>query len=264
MIDIHTHILPGIDDGVRTADEAVEFARVAVRDGVRTIVATPHCKDGFWENDRARVLEDLGKLRRRLEDEAVDVELLPGAEVHIATELVDRVRDGRAPTLGDNGKTLLLELSLNQYPVEIENVVFQLKLAGILPVFAHPERIRYFQDNVSRYENVIRLGAFGQITTGSITGVFGGTVREFSEELLRKGLVHAIASDAHNLRGRSPVLRSAVDTAAEIVGDEYAEAMVTETPRAFLAGEEPDLPPLERTRSSRRTTFLSRLFGKRS
>lgn len=261
MIDLHTHILPGVDDGVRTEDESVEFARVAQGDGVRTIVATPHCKEGFFFNDRAAVLDGVARLRQRLRQEDVDIELLPGAEVHICPELVDRVRDGRAPTLGDNGKTLLLELSLTQYPVGLENLIFQLKLAGILPLFAHPERIRFFQDDLSRYEEVIHLGAYGQITTGSLLGVFGSAVREFSEELVRKGLVHVVASDSHNVRGRPPVMSEAVAALSSMVGEELAVRMATDLPQALLQGEEISLP--ERTPSTfRRRSILSRWFGR--
>ena len=242
MIDIHSHILPGIDDGVKTEDEAVEFARLAYADGIRTIVATPHCKEGFYENGRDQVLPAVERLRRRLAAEGVPISLLPGAEVHLVPELVARVKDGRAPTLADNGTTLLLELSLRHYPVELENLVFELKLAGIEPVFAHPERIRYFQDDPRRYAALVRLGAVGQITTGSILGVFGTDVREYSEELMVKGLVHVIASDAHNVRGRPPVLGETLEVAAEIVGEARARAMVESAPRALVAGKLPELP----------------------
>jgi protein-tyrosine phosphatase len=259
MIDLHTHILPGIDDGVRTEDEAVEFARVAVADGVRTIVATPHCREGTWPNDRATVLESVARLRRRLETEGIAVRLEPGAEVHLCPQLVERVADGRAPTLADNRRTLLLELSLVQYPVELENLVFQLKLAGIDVLFAHPERIRYFRDDVRRYESVVRMGAYGQITTGSVLGVFGADVRDFTEELARKGWAHVLASDSHNVRGRPPILSRALSALETWVGAERARAMATSAPAALLAGREPELPPPAST-AARRSTWLGRLF----
>lgn len=261
MIDIHAHILPGVDDGVQTEEEAVEFARVAVADGTRTLVATPHCKEGFFFNDRAKVLADVERLRRRLQAESVDLELVPGAEVYLCPDLTERIRDGRAPTLANNGKTLLLELSLAQPHPEIENVVFQLKLAGIIPVFAHPERVRYFQDDIERYESVIRLGAYGQVTAGSLVGTFGESAEEFSEELVRKGLVHVLASDSHNLRGRVPVLTRGLETLSSMVGDELAGRMVTEFPGALLRGEEIDFPAMEEP-GTRKRSFLSRLLGR--
>ncbi len=262
MIDLHTHILPGIDDGVKSEDEAVAFARVASEDGIRTLVATPHCKDGFYVNRRDEVVEHVARLRRRLRDETIDLELLPGAEVHICPDLVARVRDGRAPTLGDNGRTLLLELSLTQYPVDLENLVFQLKLAGIVPLLAHPERIRYFQEDVRRYEACVRLGAYGQVTTGSIVGTFGESSRTLSIELLRRRLVHVIASDAHNVRGRPPVLSEAVGVAARWTGETLARRMADDFPRALLEGREPDVPPPDEESAKPRRSFLARWFGR--
>ncbi len=262
MIDLHTHILPGVDDGIESADQSVEFARIAVEDGVRLMVATPHCKEGFWFNDRETVLGDVARLRTLLNDAGVDLAIEPGAEVYLCEDLVERVRDGRAPTLADNGKTLLLELSLTQYPVDLENLIFRLKLAGIEPLFAHPERIRYFQDDIGRYEEAIRLGGWGQITTGSILGMFGRAAQEFSEEILRKGLVHVLASDSHNLRGRRPVLSEALDAMIPIVGERRAFAMCREGPRALLDGREPLLPEVEGERSAR-GSYLSRWFRRR-
>jgi len=259
LIDLHTHILPGVDDGVKTEDEAVEFARMAWNDGVRVIVATPHCRDGFFVIGRTEMLEAVERLRARLTREGIEMRIEPGAEVHLAPELPERIRDGRAPTLADNGRTLLLELSLSQYPVGVENILFQLKLAGIEVVFAHPERIRYFQDDPKRWEEFVRMGAYGQITTGSILGTFGADTAEFSAELLRKGLVHVIASDAHNLRGRPPVMTEARAAAAAMVGEERAECMTEQVPRALLVGEKPQLPAVE-SASPRRRSFLSRWF----
>ena len=183
--------------------------------------------------------------------------------MHLCIDLVARVRDGRAPTLGDNGKTLLLELSTTQYPVEIDNLVFELRLAGIIPLFAHPERIRFFLDDVRRYEALVRLGAYGQITSGSILGIFGEEIREFSEELLRKGLVHVVASDSHNVRGRPPQIRRAIEAIVPWMGEATAMGMATEIPRALLEGRDPDLPAPPEDQAARKRSLLSRLFQKR-
>jgi len=261
LIDLHTHILPGVDDGVKEEDEAVEFARAAFADGVRTLVATPHSKDGFFENGRAEVLAAVERLQGKLREAGIGLTLLPGAEVYIAPDLVERVKDGRALTLGDNGKTLLLELSLSQYPMELQNLVFSLRLAGLVVLFAHPERIRYFQEDVRRWEEMVRLGAYGQITTGSVLGTFGEDAQDFSELLLRRGLAHVLASDAHNLRGRPPILSRAVEAVAAIVGAEEARKMVSDRPRALLDGRDPEPPPVLERQASKRS-LLSRLFGR--
>ncbi len=258
MIDLHTHILPGVDDGVKTMDDAVAFARVAAKDGVRTIVATPHYREGFYLNARPDVLEGVLALNRRLQAEAIPINVLPGAEVHVSADIVERVKSGDAPTLADNGRTVLFELSMTQYPTDLENVVFRMRLAGLQVLFAHPERIRYFQDDVTRYEAVIRLGSFGQLTTGSVTGVFGDDVVEFSKELARKRLVHVIASDAHNTRGRPPVLTSSLGLLGSWMGDDFAKRMVTDLPKAFIDGVDPDLPPPPEHVEKR--SWTSRLF----
>ncbi len=261
MIDIHSHILPGIDDGADTEDESVELARMAVADGVRTVVATPHCNEGSYFNQLEGIRVGVTRLRERLQRERIDLELLPGAEVHLCPDLVDRVRDGRAPTIADNGKTLLLELSLTQYPVKIADLIFRLKLAGLEILLAHPERIRYFQEDHERYEELVRVGAYGQITTGSILGTFGSKAREYSEELLSKQLVHVLASDAHSLRGRPPVLGPAVEAMIPLVGDELAHAMTEGIPRALIEGRTPEIPAPRPTRSPRRS-FMAKFFGR--
>lgn len=242
MIDLHTHILPGVDDGVKTMDAAVEFARVAANDGTTTIVATPHYRDGFYVNARADVIPAVAQLNAAIAAEGISIEVLPGAEVHLSADLIERVKSGHAPTIADNGKTVLFELSMSQYPVDLENLVFQMRLAGLQVLVAHPERIRYFQEDVRRYEAVIRLGAFGQITTGSVLGTFGEDIEEFSEELVRKGLVHVLASDAHNVRGRPPVLSAGVARLASWIGSDLASRMANDIPRAFVEGRDPEVP----------------------
>lgn len=242
MIDLHTHILPGVDDGVQTMDDAVAFARMAAADGVKTVVATPHYRDGFFVNARTEVLAGVAALKARLEAERVPLTVLPGAEIHISADVIARVKSGHAPTLADNGRTVLFELSMSQYPVDLDNLVFQMRLAGLQVVFAHPERIRFFEDDLARYESVIRLGAFGQLTTGSVMGLFGQNIAAFSEELVRKRLVHVIASDAHNTRGRPPVMSAALARIASWAGDDFARRMVDDFPRAFVEGRDPELP----------------------
>ena len=221
MIDLHTHILPGIDDGVKTMDDAIQFAHVAVDDGTTTIVATPHYRDGFYINSRADVLAGVAALKARLAEEEVAIEILPGAEIHVCSDLVQRVKDGHAPTLADNGRTVLFELSMSQYPVELENLIFQMRLAGLQVLVAHPERIRYFQEDVRRYESVLRLGAFGQITTGSVLGTFGEEIEEFSEELVRKRLV--LADDGRQIEKPEERRRRAIGGIGDIADNRHRQ-----------------------------------------
>ncbi len=232
MIDLHTHILPGVDDGVETDDEAVEFARCAVADGVRVIVATPHCRDGFHLNDRRSVLDGVARLRERLDREGVGVEdraggrgaPVPGPRGAGA----GRARpDARGQRSHAAARAVAERSTRSSWRTSCSSCVWP----GSTPCSPIRSGSASSRTTWPRYERVVRLGAYGQITTGSILGTFGRTARDFSTELLRKGLVHVVASDAHNVRGRPPTLTAAVAAAERLVGGRRARAMVQEAPR---------------------------------
>ena len=145
-------------------------------------------------------------------------------------------------TIGDGGKYLLLEFPFQSIPYGAEEVLFQLLSREIIPIISHPERNLEIGDNAQRYCEMIRMGCLGQLTAMSLTGGFGPEVRRGAEKLLRKGLVHIIASDAHSTDGRPPVLSPAVHAAARIVGEEEAWKMVTQYPHAILKGRRPNVP----------------------
>lgn len=242
MIDLHAHPIAAIDDGVQTEDEAVEFCRIAAADGITTLVATPHIREGMFPNRRAGILEALERLRARLQSEGVDLRLAPGAEVYLEPDLSARVRSGEYLTLNDGGRYLLLELPGRHLPAGIEDMVYRLRLDGLTPVIAHPERIYAFQEDPRRFARLIELGALGQLTGGSLLGHFGSRAQEAAFSMLRDGLAHVLASDAHNTGLRAPRLSRAVEEAAALVGAEAARQMVEGTPRAILQGEEIETP----------------------
>jgi len=272
MIDIHNHILWGIDDGARTVEDSLEMCSIAYRDGIRTIVATPHTLNGLHRNDRPSILAKVRELnaviRKRLsvisyqssvtssevsyplsitssdnKSPITDIELtiLPGADVHLSEETLRQLDGGAVTTLGDGGKYLLLEFSFHGIPHGAEEIIFQLMARGVIPVISHPERNLEVRQNPRRYQEMIRMGCLGQLTAMSLTGGFGPEVKRLSEKLLTEGFVHVIASDAHSTDGRPPVLSDALHTAARIVGRKEALKMVTEYPGALLEGRRPDV-----------------------
>ncbi|MFQ5843652.1 MAG: tyrosine-protein phosphatase [Planctomycetota bacterium] len=247
MIDLHNHLLPGIDDGARKLDESLEFLRIAWRDGVRTVVATPHMKPGVYDNQREAILQRLGMVREAQRgDEAERVTLLPGAEVYFTADLVERARDGRLMTLADRGRYLLLELPYQQIPLGVEDTIFQLRLLGITPVMAHPERVAYYLEDIGRVATSVHLGALTQITGASVTGRFGEKARAFALEMLSRNLAHVLASDGHDAAYRPPLLSEAMAAAARVVGETRALHMVRERPLAILEGREVEAPePVE-------------------
>jgi protein-tyrosine phosphatase len=261
VIDTHCHILPGIDDGAPNDEAAFEMARIALADGVRGICATPHMREGDYLNERPKVLEALARLRERLAQQGLELELYSGSEVHLGPRLPERISEGRLLTYGDTRSYLLLECPYRTRPVGLEEAVFQLRLAGITPVIAHPERIRYFQEDLSRYDEIIRMGALGQMTSSSLLGVFGSAVAKLSEKMVRRRLVHVLGSDAHDLEYRPPKLAQARARWAELTDEDGARFATEEGPRALLHGIPIDPePPLEEEERPR--GLLSRLFGR--
>jgi len=261
MIDIHCHVLPGVDDGIKQVEDAVAFCRIARADGIRVLVATPHMKEGFHVNELAAIRVKVGELQARLESEEVDLRLEVGSEVYFCADLLQGIRERRLATLADGNRYLLLELPYDQHPVKVEETVFALKIGGITPIFAHPERVRYFQDDLDRLERVVRQGALSQLTATALTGGFGSKVEGLSLEMVRRGLVHFLASDAHDLKHRPPVLSAARERLASLAGEEVARAAVEGHPRAVLEGR-PVEPAwlLERLDDSSRPSAFGRML----
>ncbi len=239
MIDLHNHLLPGIDDGAKRLDETLQFLRIARQDGVRTVVATPHMKPGVYDNRRETILERVALVREAQKgDEAEGVTLLPGAEVYFTADLPERARAGALMTIGDRGRYLLLELPYQQIPLGVDDMIFKLRLLGITPLMAHPERVAYYLEDLERVALSVRLGALTQVTAGSITGRFGEKARDFALALLQRNLLHVLASDSHDTRYRPPILSEAVGVAAGLVGEAAARRLVTDVPQAILAGKD--------------------------
>jgi protein-tyrosine phosphatase len=267
MIDLHNHLLPGIDDGAKSIDETLEFLRLARRDGVRTVTATPHMKPGVYDTTRQAILDAVAAVRGAARDdpEASGIELLPGAEVYFTADVVERARRGELMTVGDRGRYLLLELPYQQVPMRVDDTIFQLRLLGLTPIMAHPERVAYYLEDFDRVAASVRVGALTQVTGASITGKFGSKARDFSHRMLERGLVHLLASDSHDVRYRPPVLTQAVRETAAVVGEEVARAMVLDNPRRILEGREleaPEAPPTPR-RPGLVRRLAARLSGRR-
>jgi protein-tyrosine phosphatase len=255
MIDLHAHILPGVDDGAQDMEEALEMARVGVEDGLQHLVATPHTGLGK-STTKADVQEQVASLQENLQAEGIPLQLHVGAEVYIDSNLSQLVMEERAFTI-DGSRYLLLELPFQQYPIYTGQVIFSAQTKGIVPILAHPERNRVLQGNLGLLEDLVRRGVLIQVNAGSLLGSFGHRVQRTAEAMLVHNLSHIIASDAHSLYFRPPVLSEAVAYASKLVGGREAEAMVTTVPQSVIDDRLISVPePLEfrsrRNRLSRR------------
>jgi protein-tyrosine phosphatase len=240
VIDLHCHLLPGIDDGPPDLAASIAMARAAVDGGVEAIVATPHVSAGY-PNDPGTLAQRCADVQRALDEAGVALRVHTGAEISYA--MVSALGDQalRASALG-GGTYLLLEPPYTAPVPFIERTVGQLQAKGFGVVLAHPERIAAFRRDIEVLETLVDRGALCSVTAGSVSGQFGGAVKRFAQELFERGLVHNLASDAHDAARRSPALGPVLDRAlAELPELEDALDLLTvEVPRAILAGERID------------------------
>ena len=267
MIDIHSHILPGVDDGPRNWEEAIALCRRIAEEGITTSVATPHLIDGVYDNILSRVEPLVQQLREHLRTAGVPLEVLAGAEVDFSSRRVTAA-DDELPTLGGSG-AVLLEMPVAVVPPAIDETIFALRARGLQPVIAHPERNELLQEDPAMAANWVRAGALLQLDGDSLLGLWGRRVKRCSEALLQSGLVHALATDAHSVDRRPPRMRKALARATELLGAQ-AQRLTTDGPKAILAGNAPATPLYEidrevGARSGARPGargLLGRLFGR--
>lgn len=232
MIDLHSHILPGVDDGAGSMSESVEMARAAVADGIRVIAATPHVRADYptLPETMERVL---GELRGSLRAAEVPLQVLPGAEV--AFDLLPRLSsdDLLRFGLGGSERYLLVELPYVGWPLDVGHRLLDLRRRGFWPVIAHPERIDEVQRSPERLRPLVEAGALVQVTAAAIDGRIGRRARDAAFALLGRGLAHIVASDAHS----PDVRRVGLSAAVRAIGDQDLASWLTrEVPAAILAG----------------------------
>lgn len=238
MIDLHLHILPGVDDGPETLDEAVEMARMAAADGCTTLIATPHQRTVSFQNRAAGPLRERWLETREAVGEILRLEL--GAEVHVDRELpaeIDRAAEGGAesePLTLAGGRWMLVELDFYGRGPSPEIVANELIKRGIRPIFAHPERVASLAGDPDRARRLVERGATMQLTAASLLGEFGRRARAAADEFLEEGVAHFLASDAHGAAWRTPGLSEARGLVAAVYGEEVARRLTEDNPLAVL------------------------------
>ncbi|WP_257348281.1 tyrosine-protein phosphatase [Pseudalkalibacillus decolorationis] len=210
MIDIHCHILPGIDDGAQTVEDSIEMARAAIDEGITTIIATPH-HNSHYQNYGSTILDKVVQLNDVLNHQQVDLTILPGQEPRITGELLSQFETGEIHTLTGGRKYMHIELPSNHVPSYSKSIVFELQLKGITPIIVHPERNQKLIEEPDLLYELVRDGALTQVTASSIIGNFGKNIQKFSQQLIESNLTHFIASDAHNTTNRAFHLRTAFE-----------------------------------------------------
>lgn len=218
------------------------MARMAVADGIRVMVATPHLfKNKIYDsreiNEKNHIKANIAQLKERLSAEGIDLEILPGCDFPLSLEALQLLDDGVALTINDSNRYLLLELPASSLPPTIEEICFRLKSKGITPIITHPERHLIIQEMPQKLKRLIDLGCLTQLTGSSLIGGFGGRVKKISRQLVKKGYIHLLATDSHDPRHRPPLLKEAVKELSRLIGENYARAMVTTIPERIIQGQ---------------------------
>jgi protein-tyrosine phosphatase len=232
MIDLHCHLLPGIDDGPKSIDESLAMARYAANAGIAKIVTTPHITPGRYDNSLASIQPVFEKLKAAIKQQAIPIEISFAAEIRFDPVIIDMVNNDILPVLGEyeGERIILLEFPHTHIPPGCEDLIRWLADKGVRVLIAHPERNPSVMGNIEIITSFIKMGCLLQITGGALTGVFKEGPRQCAVELLKRGWVSIIASDAHNIHARCPELEPARQEAAKIVGEEEASDMVISRP----------------------------------
>lgn len=236
MVDIHNHLLPGLDDGSKDLENSVAMARMAAGDGITHMICTPHAS-GSYAFDPALNAERLAVLREALAAEKIALTLSTGCDFHFSYEnLQDATAHPKKYSLGGT-EYLLIELPDHGLPLTISEAFYELRLAGLTPILTHPERNATLQRKPELLEPWLRDGMLIQVTANSVTNGMGAHAYKFAHELLRKRWVHFLATDAHNTKSRPPILSEARDAVAKKYGQNYADLLTTRNPTAVVQGK---------------------------
>lgn len=236
MVDIHCHMIPGIDDGSPDLQTSIEMAQMAVRDGIGTVIVTPHQLGSFGRNTGDRIRAATAAFNATLKQQKIPLNVLPGGDVRIEKGMRAKLQTGEVMSLADRRKSVLLELPHELY-FPLEPVLQQLKSAGMQGILSHPERNQGILRHREVLPGLVDAGCLMQLTAGSIVGSMGPLCQQFSQWMLEQGLVHFVATDAHGIKARRPRLTPARRVVEERCGAKVAEELFVTNPTLVALGK---------------------------
>lgn len=245
MIDLHSHILPGIDDGAENLNVALEMARMAAASGTTVLACTPHIKPPTYPNHRASIDEAVDFLKSQLVQEGIALELVGGADIHINHDLLDGLKSGHLPTI-NGSRYFLFEPDHNVMPPGLDRFCATILDAGFVPILTHPERLDWIERHYDKICGFDEMGVVMQLTANSVTGKFGKQVQKWSLRMLQENRVDIVASDAHDVKYRTTSLASVKEFLVKHFGLPLANRLLQENPMRILE----DGPLAEKARVS--------------
>lgn len=252
LIDLHCHILPGVDDGAKDLPMALGMAQDAVKQGITHILLTPHHMDGDYTNHKVDVIRKTAAFQEALVAAKIPLTVFPGQEVHLTGDLLKALDADDILFMDETGKYLLLELPHSGVPEYTEDMIFELMARGITPVIAHPERNHGFQENPDKLYDFVQMGCLTQLTSSSYLGVFGPNVEKLTSKIIESGMGFAFSSDAHNFKGRRFLMGEAFQKLSKHEGERKAE-LFNSNAKAIINGDDIEVPKLLRISSLKKT-----------
>ncbi len=244
MIDLHSHILPGVDDGAKDLEMSINMARMAVQDGIEVMACTPHFMPGMYDNVATDVRQRVADFNAALMHHNINLAVVTGSDAHIRPDFLNGLRNGEILTLHDS-RYVLFEPPHNVMPQRLEELLFNIRVSGFVPILTHPERLKWIEQNYPIMQKLAQSGVWMQITAGSLTGRFGSRPQYWGKRMLAEGLVSILATDAHNTKSRPPLLAEGFEVAKSELGVDEALNLVVTRPECVLENVEPDqVPPL--------------------
>lgn len=233
LYDIHCHIVPQVDDGAASVEEALKMLKLEYMEGVRTIIATPHYRMGMFETPTERVRRHFAYLKRAALKERCGIELHLGCEFHVNMDMINQLKNGIGNTMAGS-RYVLAEFSRNDNKNYIQERIHSLLSNGYKPIIAHVERYSSMRKDISFIQDMVDMGACIQINAGSIIGENGFSTKHFCRKLIKSRMLHFVGTDAHGAKRRPPKLREAYSYIAEMMGDKYADTVFIKNPQRML------------------------------
>lgn len=262
MIDIHCHIVPGVDDGAKTLDDALAMLKIAESEGIKKIINTSHYHPQFKYTKGEDLLVELENFNKIIKENGIDVEVIIGNELYFDDSFLECIEKKEFYTL-NNSKYVLVEFSPTNFPKKLSEVVYEFKIRGYVPILAHVERYNDIQQNPSLITEAIKEGALIQINASSVLGKGSSEAHRITEILLKNSLVHFVATDAHGPERRRPMIREAYDYVCSEYGEKKAERLFINNASRVINNEEVEIE-VEVNSVKNKKSFLSKFFKKSS
>lgn len=253
-----------MDDGATDLNIALDMARMAVADGIKVMACTPHFMPGMYDNSATDIRNRVNQFQSILNNENIALHLVVGCDGHIRPDFLARLRNDEILRLNDS-RYVLFEPPHNIAPQRLDDLMFNIVVAGYVPILTHPERLKWIEQSFDLVERLFQQGVWMQITAGSLTGRFGARPQYWAQKMLAQGMVHILATDAHNLKSRPPILSAAYEIAVKEVGLDEARNLVLERPVTILddipAAQAPAIAIAARPKAQPRSRLGKLFFG---